>query len=49
MVAGSISTIAMLKGKKGIGWLASLGLPHLWIDEQGVSGGDLLSSCELDQ
>ena len=44
MVAGSLSTIAMLKGKPGIEWLASLGVPHLWIDEQGERGGNLFPS-----
>jgi FAD:protein FMN transferase len=41
MVAGSISTIAMLKGKDGIAWLASLARPHLWIDDDGECGGNL--------
>ncbi|MCX7174773.1 MAG: FAD:protein FMN transferase [Proteobacteria bacterium] len=48
LLAGSISTIAMLKGREGIGWLASTGMPHLWIDDQGKSGGDLLSSSDQD-
>lgn len=39
LVAGSISTIAMLKGGDGIEWLASLGLPHLWVDADGRRGG----------
>ena len=41
VVAGSAATIAMLKEDEGPGWLASLGLPHLWIDVDGRSGGDL--------
>ncbi len=41
MEAGSISTVAMLKGVGGIQWLAELGLPHLWVDEFGKQGGSL--------
>lgn len=40
VVAGSASTIAMLKGAEGIGWLQELGLPHYWVDVQGRSGGN---------
>jgi thiamine biosynthesis lipoprotein len=38
VVAGSASTIAMLKEAEGAAWLAQLGLPHLWVDVQGNSG-----------
>lgn len=41
VVAGSASTIAMLKEEQGPGWLEQLGLPHLWIDVDGNSGGSL--------
>ena len=41
MVAGSVTTIAMLKGRDGIPWLASLGIPHRWIDVDGRQGGIL--------
>ncbi len=41
VVAGSASTIAMLKEEGGPAWLESLGLPHLWVDEQGEIGGTL--------
>jgi thiamine biosynthesis lipoprotein len=41
VVAGSASTIAMLKEESGPAWLASLGLPHLWVDVQGEVGGTL--------
>ncbi len=41
MVAGSVATIAMLKEKEGAAWLASLGLAHRWMDEQGRQGGNL--------
>ena len=35
VVAGSASTIAMLKEKEGPSWLKSLKLPHLWVDVHG--------------
>jgi thiamine biosynthesis lipoprotein len=41
VVAGSASTIAMLKEDAGPAWLASLGLPHLWVDVDGRVGGTL--------
>ena len=41
LVAGSASTIAMLKEDKGPDWLTSLGLPHLWVLEGGACGGPL--------
>lgn len=39
VVAGSASTIAMLKEDAGPEWLAELGLPHVWVDVSGNSGG----------
>jgi thiamine biosynthesis lipoprotein len=44
VVAGSASTIAMLKEEKGSKWLQDLALPHLWTDSSGKSGGSLLSA-----
>ncbi len=41
VVAGSASTIAMLKEREGPGWLQSLGLAHLWVDVHGAVGGSL--------
>ncbi|MGR8997850.1 MAG: FAD:protein FMN transferase [Gammaproteobacteria bacterium] len=41
VVAGSASTIAMLKEDNGPAWLASLGLRHLWVNVQGETGGSL--------
>lgn len=41
VVAGSASTIAMLKDKAGPGWLRQLGLGHLWIDVEGRTGGSI--------
>ena len=35
LVAGSVSTIAMLMGDAGIPWLAGLGLPSYWVKEDG--------------
>jgi len=42
VVAGSASTIAMLKEESGIEWLQELGLPHCWVDSTGNTGGSLL-------
>ncbi len=42
VVAGSASTIGMLKGEVGPAWLNALGLPHLWVNVQGESGGSLM-------
>ncbi len=37
LVAGTASTVAMLKGEAGgRAWLRSLGLPSLWVDQGGV-------------
>lgn len=44
VVAGSASTIGMLKEDQGPGWLNELGLPHLWVDIEGATGGTLLNS-----
>ena len=41
VVAGSASTIAMLKEEQGTAWLNDLGLPNLWVDVQGEIGGSL--------
>jgi len=39
LVAGSASTIAMLKEQDGPEWLRDLGLPHVWMDVNGQIGG----------
>lgn len=39
VVAGSASTIAMLKEDQGPAWLNQLGLAHLWVDVNGQTGG----------
>ena len=41
VVAGSASTIGMLKELHGPQWLCELGLPHLWVDVEGKVGGTL--------
>lgn len=41
VVAGSASTITMLKETQGPVWLRNLGLPHFWVDIQGETGGFL--------
>ncbi len=41
LIAGSAATIAMLKEADGPDWLASLGLPHYWVDVRGEIGGSL--------
>jgi thiamine biosynthesis lipoprotein len=41
VVAGSASTIAMLRQEDGPAWLAESGAPHHWIDVEGRSGGTL--------
>lgn len=44
VVAGSASTIAMLKEDQGAAWLDGLGLPYLWVDINGETGGPLLNT-----
>jgi len=44
VVAGSASTIAMLKEAEGPAWLGALALPHLWVDVNGEVGGTLLGT-----
>ena len=44
LVAGSLATLAMLRGRGGQEWLQGLPVTesrHLWIDSQGKSGGTL--------
>ncbi|TAN69979.1 MAG: FAD:protein FMN transferase [Methylobacter sp.] len=45
VVAGSSSTIAMLKEDGGPVWLEGLGLPYCWVDVQGETGGSLLGNA----
>lgn len=44
VVAGSASTIALLRGEAGPAWLEALGLPCLWVDVDGRPGGSLVSA-----
>jgi thiamine biosynthesis lipoprotein len=41
VIAGSVTTISMLKEKKGKRWIKDLGLAYLWMDEKGKIGGTL--------
>ena len=41
MVAGSISTTAMLKGYDGKKWIETLGISCLWVEENRRQGGNL--------
>jgi thiamine biosynthesis lipoprotein len=43
VIAGSAATIAMLKEDKGAAWLENLGLPHIWVDVSGNTGGLLIA------
>ena len=46
LVAGSVATITMLKGRQGLPWLESLtGVRHLWVDDAGGQGGTLTGSA----
>jgi thiamine biosynthesis lipoprotein len=46
VVAGSASTIAMLRENKGPRWLEQLGAPHFWVDIEGKIGGNLLGTTD---
>ena len=41
VIAGSATTVAMLKGDLGLAWLESLGLPYLAIGRDGQQYGDI--------
>ncbi len=41
VIAGSASTIGMLKEDQAKDWLNDLGLPHLWVSVEGEVGGSL--------
>jgi thiamine biosynthesis lipoprotein len=41
LVAGTATTVAMLKGTQGPRWLKKLGLPYLWVDAERKTGGSL--------
>jgi thiamine biosynthesis lipoprotein len=47
LVAGTATTVALLRGERGgPRWLASLGVPHLWVDAHGAVGGTLAAPRE---
>jgi FAD:protein FMN transferase len=39
LVAGSLSTTAMLKGRDGVAWLKALGVRHIFMEDDGRVGG----------
>lgn len=43
VIAGSASTIGMLKEEQAEAWLQQLGLPHLWVSVEQETGGSLFS------
>jgi thiamine biosynthesis lipoprotein len=45
VIAGSASTIGILKEQEGPAWLTNMGLPHLWVDSNGKQGGSLTNSA----
>jgi len=47
VIAGSASTIAMLKEAQGPAWLKQLGLSHLWVDTQGNSSFSMESTSSI--
>lgn len=49
VVAGSVSTITMLKEEKGPSWLEELGLRHIWVDVDGRCGGSFETPGAADE
>jgi FAD:protein FMN transferase len=57
ILAGSVSTTAMLKETSGPDWLEALGLPHVWVgldgtvggSRPGAQGGASWQACENEQ
>jgi thiamine biosynthesis lipoprotein len=47
LVAGTATSVALLRGADGARWLAELGLPHLWVDTRLRRGGSLASGGAL--
>jgi len=45
VIAGSVTTIAMLKEHEGKLWLKELGLSYLWMDQQGKMKSSLNNQC----
>lgn len=44
VIAGSASTVGMLKEANGAQWLQELGLPHIWVGVDGAAGAYLCGS-----
>jgi thiamine biosynthesis lipoprotein len=45
LLAGTLATIAMLKGNAGKEWLMKTGVQHCWVDEQLQLGGNITPSA----
>ncbi len=41
VIAGSLTTICMLKQSQGKKWIAELSVPHIWMDDKNKIGGSL--------
>ena len=41
LLAGTLSTIAMLKEDEGKKWLKDLGIQHCWVDDELCLGGNV--------
>lgn len=46
LLAGSLASVALLKGEAGKAWLAELAVAHLWVAEVGHQGGSLLARSQ---
>jgi thiamine biosynthesis lipoprotein len=44
LVAGTLTTMAMLKGERGAAWLEASGAHCLWVAEDGRTGGSLAAT-----
>ena len=49
LIAGSTSTIGMLKGEAGKAWLDSTGMTYIWIDEDGECFSNVLPFGNLNR
>jgi thiamine biosynthesis lipoprotein len=48
LVAGTLTTMAMLKGERGAAWLEASGAHCLWVREDGRAGGSLAATGRTD-
>ncbi len=49
VIAGSLTTISMLKEKQGKRWIKELGVSYIWMDQQGKIGGTLANDKQHGQ